>query len=197
MFLLLAAFATAQTYGATPPPPPAPPPGPIAMERVETQGPGRLTVSSPSFGDGQPIPARYSRYYSNVSPPLRWTAVRRARTYALIVDDPDGKRKPVTHWTAWNLTATRLPEQVPTDARLDSPAGVQGTTTMGSTGYAGPHPPLGDPPHHYHFQVFALDMPLSVPPAADRETLLAAMKGHVLARGELIGLYAQGEATGK
>lgn len=177
--------------------PALPPPGPIAIDRAETQAKSRLTVTSPAFADGAAIPRRYSRYYDNASPPLGWTAVRRAKAYALIVDDPDGRLKPVTHWTLWNATATTLPEHVPTDARLSAPAAIQGTTTMRSTGFAGPHPPVGDPPHHYHFQVFALDAPLTIAPAADRETLLAAMKGHVLARGELVGLYAQAEATGK
>ena len=48
-----------------------------------------------------------------------------------------------------------------------------------------------DPPHHYHFQVFALDTVLQVPPGADRDTLLAAMRGHVLAKAELVGTFQQ------
>ncbi|WP_174278511.1 YbhB/YbcL family Raf kinase inhibitor-like protein [Sphingomonas bacterium] len=185
----LSALVLAQT--------PAPPPGPIAMDRPETQAGGRLTVSSPAFGNGTAIPNRYTRYGDNLSPPLAWTRARGAKVYALIVDDPDGTLKPVTHWTIWNMTGTRLPEHLPTDARLATPTGVQGTTTMRGTGFAGPHPPIGDAAHHYHFQVFALDAPLLIAPAADRETLLVAMKGHVVARGELVGLYGQPAAPGK
>ena len=55
----------------------------------------------------------------------------------------------------------------------------------------GPRPPVGDPPHHYHFQVFALDTMLDVPPGAERDRLLAAMSGHVLAAGEVVGTYQQ------
>jgi Raf kinase inhibitor-like YbhB/YbcL family protein len=68
---------------------------------------------------------------------------------------------------------------------------LQGRTSRGSPGYYGPRPPVGDPPHHYHFQVFALDSTLEVQPGADRDTLLAAMKGHVLAKGELVGEFQQ------
>ena len=68
---------------------------------------------------------------------------------------------------------------------------LQGRTTRGSVGYYGPRPPVGDPPHHYHFQVFALDTMLDVPLGADRDQVLDAMQGHVLAKGELVGTYAQ------
>jgi Raf kinase inhibitor-like YbhB/YbcL family protein len=79
--------------------------------------------------------------------------------------------------------------------RLTQPEGVlQGRTSRGSVGYFGPKPPVGDPPHHYHFQVFALDAKLDVPAGADRDQLLAAMQGHVLAAGELVGTYRQAVA---
>jgi Raf kinase inhibitor-like YbhB/YbcL family protein len=174
----------------------APPPGPIAMERVETRGAGTLSVTSPAFANGATLPRKYTKYYDNISPPLGWTGAPAAtRAYALIVDDPDAKLKPVTHWTIWNMTAAGLPEGVPMGAQTPPPIGaVQGATTMRTSGYTGPHPPLGDPPHHYHFQVFALDAPLAAAGRADRETLLKAMAGHVLARGELVGLYGQATA---
>jgi phosphatidylethanolamine-binding protein (PEBP) family uncharacterized protein len=50
---------------------------------------------------------------------------------------------------------------------------------------------VGDPPHHYHFQVFALDTLLNVPPSADRDQVLQAASGHVLAKGEIVGVYQQ------
>jgi phosphatidylethanolamine-binding protein (PEBP) family uncharacterized protein len=39
--------------------------------------------------------------------------------------------------------------------------------------------------------VFALDRELDVPPGAERDELLQAMRGHVLAAGELVGTYEQ------
>jgi Raf kinase inhibitor-like YbhB/YbcL family protein len=74
--------------------------------------------------------------------------------------------------------------------RLTEPAGaLQGRNSRGQIGYIGPRPPAGDPPHHYHFQVFALDTTLAAPPALDREALLRAVEGHVLARGEHVGTF--------
>ena len=58
--------------------------------------------------------------------------------------------------------------------------------SRGSIGYFGPRPPKGDPPHHYHFQIFALDAELRLPPGVDRHILADAMAGHVLAKGELV-----------
>jgi hypothetical protein len=48
-----------------------------------------------------------------------------------------------------------------------------------------------DPPHRYRFQVFALDTVLQVPPGADRDQGLAAMRGRVLAKGERVGQFLQ------
>jgi phosphatidylethanolamine-binding protein (PEBP) family uncharacterized protein len=74
---------------------------------------------------------------------------------------------------------------------------LQGKTSRGSVGYFGPRPPVGDPPHHYHFQVLALDAELDVPPGSERDAVLAAAKGHVLAAGELVGTYQQTEQVTK
>lgn len=174
--------------------------GPLAAARPETQPKARqseasLSVSSEAWKPGQPIPAQYSEYADGVSPPLRWDAIEGAAAYALILEDPDAKQvKPFTHWLAWNIpaTTTELPEGLQEQLRLAEPEGVlQGANDRGSPGYFGPRPPEGDPPHHYHFQVFALDEPLDLPPGADRNQLLSAMQGHVLAKGELVGTYQQ------
>ena len=54
----------------------------------------------------------------------------------------------------------------------------------------GPRPPLEDPAHNYHFQVFALDLSqLPVDPGATREDVLAAIEDHVIAKGEVVGTY--------
>jgi phosphatidylethanolamine-binding protein (PEBP) family uncharacterized protein len=50
-------------------------------------------------------------------------------------------------------------------------------------------PPKGDPAHHYHVEIFALDWVLDLPHGASRAQLLDAMKGHVLAKGEIVGTY--------
>jgi Raf kinase inhibitor-like YbhB/YbcL family protein len=95
---------------------------------------------------------------------------------------------------AWNIPAstTRLPEGLQEQPRLTEPEGMlQGKTSRGSAGYSGPRPPVGDPPHHYHVQVLALDTLLDLPPGADRDQVLAAARGHVLAVGDLVGQFQQ------
>lgn len=162
---------------------------PLAAARPETQTEGALSVSSSSLKAGQAIPAKYSEYAEGISPPLDWSPIDDAACYALILEDPDAKTvKPFTHWLAWNIPAatTELPEGLRNPPRL-----TEGANDRGSAGYFGPRPPEGDPPHHYHFQVFALDRQLDLPSGADRDQLLSAMQGHVLAKGELVGTYQQ------
>jgi len=161
------------------------PPVPLAIARPEMHGPDSLAVASPSFF--RQIPKEYSEYYDGLSPELKWTRVTGAESYSLIVEDPDAKAiRPFVHWIAWNI-----PHQQESIA-LAKPSGfVEGQNSHGALGYFGPRPPVGDPPHHYHFQVFALDAILDVPVGASRDELLKAMKGHVLAAGELVGEYQQ------
>jgi Raf kinase inhibitor-like YbhB/YbcL family protein len=176
---------------------------PLAITRDETRAAGRevakLDVSSPAIRS--PIPKEHSEYYDGVSPELRWSAVAGAKSYALIMEDPDAKPiTPFVHWVAWNIPAslTRLREGLQEQPRLTEPEGIlQGRTSRGTVGYLGPRPPVGDPPHHYHFQMFALDSTLDVPPGASRDEVLKAMAGHVLAAGELVGEYQQTVAPPK
>jgi Raf kinase inhibitor-like YbhB/YbcL family protein len=178
--MLMAAVAAAVLVAA-----PACARGPITSQRPETATSGTLTVASPAFRADGVIPQQYSADGGNVSPPLSWSAAPGARSYAIVVEDTDAPMPtPLAHWVVWNIpgSVTQIPEGLKTGA-------VQGRNGHGETGYAGPRPPTGDPPHHYHFQVFALDRTLDVPPSADREKLLPAFRGHVLAKGELIGTY--------
>jgi Raf kinase inhibitor-like YbhB/YbcL family protein len=171
---------------------------PLALERAGKPAQA-LTVTSPTI-KGE-IPKEHSDYADGVSPRLEWPAVPKAQSYAVITEDPDAHPiRPFVHWVAWNIPAdqTALPEGLQEQPRLTEPEGVlQGRTSRGSVGYFGPKPPVGDPPHHYHFQVFALDTKLDVPAGADRDQVLAAMQGHVLGSGELVGTYRQAVAPPK
>lgn len=169
---------------------------PLALDRV-AQAPA-VAVRSPAFQAGQALSSRFSAYHEGLSPPLMWDAVQKAVTYVVIVEDPDSTPiKPFVHWVAWNIPAsvTSLPEGVQVQPRLTNPAGLlQGATSRGSVGYYGPRPPVGDPPHHYHFQVLALDKTLDVRPGATRDEVLKAAAGHVLAKGVVVGTYQQSDA---
>lgn len=165
---------------------------PLADRRPETSAKTKLTVKSSFTGA---IPPKHSEYADGVSPVLSWSPVGGAKSYAIIMEDPDSKPiTPFVHWVVWNIPAnvTRLPEGLQEQARLTEPEGLmQGRTSRGSVGYFGPRPPVGDPPHHYHFLVLALDTTLSLPAGADRDQLLSAINGHVLAKGELVGTFKQ------
>jgi Raf kinase inhibitor-like YbhB/YbcL family protein len=168
---------------------------PLAKDRPETDAKGALKVSSGDFAANGAIPLKQSEYADSVSPALRWDSVPGAVSYAIVMEDPDSKPiKPFVHWVAWNIpsTVTSLPEGLQEQLRLTEPEGVlQGRNSSGTHGYFGPKPPVGDPAHHYHFQVLALDSMLDIPPTSDRDAFLAAVSGHVLAKGELVGLYQQ------
>lgn len=153
-----------------------------------------MQVSSPAFADGGAIPRKYTQDNANISPPLRWSGVpAEARELVLVVEDPDAPMpNPIVHWVMIGIppSAAALPENLPTGPRLVDPAGaVQGRNYNGEQAWTGPKPPIGHGVHHYHFQLFALDKKLSVGPAPEKNDLVKAMAGHVIAQGELIGTY--------
>lgn len=153
-----------------------------------------MKVTSKAFAGNAAIPEKYSGYSNGPSPDLAWSGAPPAtRTYVLIMEDPDAKSvapEPFVHWIAYNIPAMTmtLPEGVPAAGDIKG-GGVQGVNGTKARGYFGPRPPAGDPDHHYHFQVFALDAELPLKPGANKADLIAAMQGHVLAWGELIGTY--------
>jgi Raf kinase inhibitor-like YbhB/YbcL family protein len=159
----------------------------------DPQGPGpKLKVTSSAFSEGQPIPKKYSGEGDNVSPPLKWDAPpAKTQSLALLVEDPDAPKGTFTHWVLFNLPAdTRtLPENA-SDGKLPEGA-VQGTNDFDKTGYGGPKPPKGNL-HRYYFKLFALDAKLDLDRKARRADVVKAMRGHVLADGELMGTYQSG-----
>jgi Raf kinase inhibitor-like YbhB/YbcL family protein len=169
---------------------------PLALQRAGAGN--QIRVSSPAIHGT--ISRMQSEYGDGVSPELWWEKVEGAKSYALILEDPDAKSPtPFVHWVAYNIPPDRtsLPEGLQEQAPGEPKGLLQGTTSKGSVGYFGPRPPVGDPPHHYHFQVFALDSTLDVPPGAERDQVLEAMSGHVLAAGELVGTYQQATEPAK
>jgi Raf kinase inhibitor-like YbhB/YbcL family protein len=170
---------------------------PLANGRDETDPRNKqaIKLTSASIPPGGAIPQKHSEYADGVSPSLAWSPVEGAKSYAIIAEDPDAfPIKPFVHWVAWNIPAdlTALPEGIQEQPRLTAPEGaLQGRTSRGSVGYYGPRPPVGDAAHRYHFQILALDTMLDIPAGADRDALLKAAAGRVLAKGELVGTYAQ------
>ena len=149
-----------------------------------------MNLTSTSFQDGKQIPAKFTCSGANLSPQLTWSAPpAKTASLALTVTDPDAPRGTWVHWVLYNLPAgTReLPEGLPSQGQLPDGA-HQGRNDFGEIGYGGPCPPSG-PPHHYIFTLYALDAKLNLPEGATRAQVEAAMKGHMLANGRLIGLF--------
>jgi Raf kinase inhibitor-like YbhB/YbcL family protein len=182
VFLLAAGISPAAAQQATSP-------------RPANRGP-ELNLITPAFSDGGDIPVKYtcSAKPSAVSPALQWTgAPKETASFALIFHDPEMNPNKgmfdVTHWMLWNLAATaaQLPEGVPANAKLEDGA-QQGKNVTGANAYLGPCPPPGKP-HHYIFELYALDQKLDLAPDATRADLLRAMDGHVIGKGVYIGLF--------
>jgi len=149
-----------------------------------------IKVSSAVFKDGEFIPSQYTCEGPNVSPPLEWTDVPAgAKSIALICDDPDAPMGTWVHWVLYGLPpdTRNLPEGVPPNETLQD-GSVQGKNDFKRIGYGGPCPPHGKP-HRYFFKLYALDTELDLKPPASKKDLEKAMKGHIVAQGQLVGKY--------
>ncbi|HEY7493119.1 MAG TPA: YbhB/YbcL family Raf kinase inhibitor-like protein [Candidatus Tectomicrobia bacterium] len=163
------------------------------------QGQARLTVTSRAFVNGGAIPQQHSAYGEDISPTLSWSGMpAAAQSVVVLVEDPDAlSPKPFVHWSVANLPTqvTALPAGLPPGERLTQLGDAsQGANHMSQLGWFGPKPPAGDPPHHYHFQVFGLDTTLTLPGGFNRQALLGAMRGHVLAFGQVVGTYERDQS---
>jgi Raf kinase inhibitor-like YbhB/YbcL family protein len=140
-----------------------------------------------SFGEGAPIPKQYTCEGGDTSPEIRWSgASDAAKSFVLIVDDPDAPSGTWVHWVQFDIpgSAHDLPER--TGARV----GISGTNSFGKQGYGGPCPPKGHGPHRYYFRLYALKTDkLGLKPGAKREDVDRAMKPHIIAQAEYMGRY--------
>ena len=170
-------------------------PGGRALEaklRVELNE--MLTLSSPAFTAGGPIPSRFTCDGPNISPPLAWTgAPPGTRSFALIEDDPDAPdpaapKRVWVHWVLYNVPAS-VGELAEGASGAGIPLGArEGRNDGGALGYGGPCPPIGR--HRYFHKLYALDTELpDLGERAGKPELERAMAGHVLAKAELVGTY--------
>ena len=151
-----------------------------------------IELTSTAFHAGATIPKQYTGDGPDRSPPLHWSEPPAGtKSLAVICADPDAPRGTWVHWVLFNVPAqTRaLEEAVPTTELLGTGA-RQGKNDFGKIGYGGPAPPKGKP-HRYFFKLYALDILLDLLPGATKAQLESAMKGRILAVGELMGTYGR------
>jgi Raf kinase inhibitor-like YbhB/YbcL family protein len=148
-----------------------------------------LRLTSVTLQAGQ-FPAKDTCDGADASPELAWSgAPAGTKSFALVVIDLDAPGGEFVHWVLYDLPASarELPEGWAQQDRL-ADGSLQGRNDFGKTGYGGPCPP-GNSPHRYVFRLFALDAKLNLAPGTSRGQVEAAMKGHVLAQGELTARY--------
>jgi len=147
-----------------------------------------MQLSSPVFEHNGRIPSRHTCDGDNVNPPLKISKVPSgARSLALIMEDPDVPKHLRAdgmwdHWIVFNIPPGT--EEIPEG---EEPPGIHGKGTAGNLQYYGPCPP--DREHRYFFKLFALDAELDLKERAGKKEVEEAMKGHLLEKTELIGLY--------
>lgn len=148
-------------------------------------------ITSPAFSEGEPIPAQYSGFGKNVSPPLRWSdPPAGTKSFVLIMDDPDAPKGTWVHWVLYHIPAYEraMQEAMPSKPILGD-GSRQGKNSSQRLGYNGPQPPSGS--HHYTFKLYAVNIMPDLAAGASKEQVMSAIKGHVLAEAKLVGTYSR------
>jgi len=173
--------------------------GELASMQAELgAGTPRLDLSSPAFTDGGRLPERFTADGAGVSPPLTWgPPPEGTASLALLVEDADSPTgRPLVHAVVWGLAADAGALAEGEIAPDGSGIPDVGRNSYYREGWLPPDPPTGHGEHRYAFQLFALGAGAAQPGGdPGRTALVAAMKGHVLAAGVLVGVYSRGEAA--
>jgi Raf kinase inhibitor-like YbhB/YbcL family protein len=141
-----------------------------------------FAIASPAFSEGDTIPIEFTCEGTGGPPPIELrNPPREARSYAVIMDDPDAPHGVFTHWLAFDIP--------PGEARLQGGRGKTLPNSFGRPGYGGPCPPRGHGPHRYYLTVYAVDVPALSVAGQSRQDLERALDGHVLAEARLMGRY--------
>lgn len=154
-----------------------------ASTSLESDGIGELIVTSTAFENGSTIPEKYTCDGENINPALGIANIPEDTvSLLLIMDDPDAPIGTFTHWVVWNID----PQLQVSENEVP---GIEGLNGAGKTGYVGPCPPSGT--HRYFFKFYALDTELDIESGSEISLVESSMDGHVIAYGELAGLYSR------
>ncbi len=162
----------------------------IHPSKIDPQQGIKMKITSKAFEHNQSIPAKYTCEGDDISPPLTFSDIpQAAKSLALIVDDPDapaGTANPGwVHWLVYNIG----PETSGINENDLPPGALQGQNDWGRNDWGGPCPPSGT--HRYFFRLYALDQALELEAGLTKTALLSAIKPHIIAETELIGLYTK------
>jgi para-nitrobenzyl esterase len=164
---------------------------PNALVEFPAKGSAKLTVTTPAWQDGGNIPYENTQYRGNVFPGLAWTRGPSAtKSYVVIMQDTGAivRGAPILHWTLYNIPASVTKLEAAMPATGNPPGSSYGPNIRASAqSYMGPRTPAG-PKHPYHLQVFALDSTIPAKTDITYDELTGAMKDHVLASGEVVGM---------
>jgi Raf kinase inhibitor-like YbhB/YbcL family protein len=145
-----------------------------------------IQITSAAFIEGGKIPRLYTCDDQNASPSLAWTGVpTNTVSLALIMDDPDAPSGTWVHWVLYNLPADTAGLE---DGK--NGGGIDGKNDFNKLGYGGPCPPRGSN-HRYYIKLYALDIKLELKSGATKAQVESAMRGHMLAQGQLMGRYGR------
>jgi Raf kinase inhibitor-like YbhB/YbcL family protein len=148
-----------------------------------------LNLASPAFKEGERIPDEFTCSGENISPPLTWSGVPdQASSLVLILEDPDAPSGTWAHWILFNLDSSL--RELPEGIRGQGRTGLVGLNDFHELGYGGPCPPRGKP-HRYFFHLYALDTRLDLGEGATRRQVKQAMQEHILAEGQLMGIFSR------
>jgi Raf kinase inhibitor-like YbhB/YbcL family protein len=150
-------------------------------------GPAKFAVTSPAFAENAPIPAEYSCKGRNVPPPLRWHNVPAGtESLALVVDDPDAPSGLYVHWVV-----TGIPPSTTEIGEGPLPPGTSvSLNSSGKAEYFGPCPPAGTGVHHYRFQLYALNKPLTLASTTPSPEATRTIASAPIAEARTVGLFS-------
>jgi Raf kinase inhibitor-like YbhB/YbcL family protein len=181
--LVVFGLGTAAAQQANVPAAAPPPAGPIL----------KLTVVG--FSDGGPIAKKYTCQGSSTSPQLQWSNIPKGTaSFVVVLHGPDNHpAKGSTDemfWVLWNVpaNATEVPEGLPASAQLPD-GSMQAKGGRNVVGYRAACPPAGSGPHHYVFELYAVDQKLDLTPAANRADVMKAIDGHVIGASSYVGVF--------
>ena len=165
----------------------------IHVEAIGKEGYAmKLDIKSTAFGEGNSIPKQYTCDGADISPQLSWSQPPEGTgIMVLICDDPDAPMGTWVHWVLYGLSPDTLEisENIPDDKEVLGGA-KHGVNDFHKYGYGGPCPPGGT--HRYFFKLYAVDTEVvDLDPGATKDEVLVAIKGHVLAEGQLMGRYSR------